>query len=74
MDIFSLLMNAKIVDSDGGEYHEVVGIHYVNGRLMLVLRAEADDDEDDDDDPERDDIPEETIAQKIRAISGGKDG
>lgn len=73
MDIFSLLMSAKIVDTDGGEYNDVVGFQYAQGRLMIVLQVETED-EDDDDDPEKEDIPEPSINEKIRAISGGKKG
>jgi hypothetical protein len=69
MDIFSLLMGAKVVDLDGAEYNEVVEFYYTNGRLTLVLGVDY---EEDDDDPDKEKISPPTINENIMALSRSK--
>lgn len=71
MDIFALLMNAKVVDTDDNEYTDVVEVSFANGRLTIVLEAEDEDDEDPDD-GEKEPVPVEELGSKIRAIAGSK--
>ncbi len=82
MDTLSLVSNAKIKDLSGDDLGEVVGIHYMNGKLYITvdMELEDDDEEDDPDGGEEIDEDEEELDNTeevpkpipLRAVAGGK--
>ena len=81
MDTLSLVSNAKIKDLDGDDIGEVVGIHYVNGKLHITVDTETgfedEDDPDggeevDEDERELDNTEEVPKPTPLRAVAGGK--
>lgn len=53
MDIMSMLMNARVMDEDGDEIGEVVGISIIGGKMMLSTNVDFELDFDyDEDDPD----------------------
>jgi len=81
MDTLSMLSNAKISDMDGDDIGEVVGVHFVNGKLYLTvdteldLESETDPDggqEIDEDKRELDNTEEVPKSTRLRALAGGK--
>lgn len=70
-DLFSMLISAHVQDSVTGELVGLVtGVETMGNRMRVRVAFFPDDDDIEEDDPEREDIPEETIVEKIRAISG----
>lgn len=85
MDTLSLVSNAKIKDLDGDDIGEVVGIHYINGKLHITVDTELDfedgddpdggeeiDKDDEDDERELDNTEEVPKPMPLRAVAGGK--
>jgi hypothetical protein len=72
-DLFSMVTSAFIMNHGTEEIIGVVTGIDTTGPRMRIKVALFDEMEDDDDDPEKEDVPEETIVEKIRAISGGKE-
>lgn len=81
MDLLSMVLNARLLDMEGNEVGEVIGIHIAMGKLFLSVDLElADEDHGGGPDggeevPEFNFTPEDnkgTITEKIHAISGGK--
>ena len=60
MDMLSMLINARIMDVDGDEIGEVIGIHIAIGKLWIMVDIEGIEVEDgeDPDGGEKEDIPE----------------
>ena len=66
MDVLTLLSQAQVNDMEGVELGDVMGIHFVAGRMVLSVNMTIfDDEEDDPDDGEKEDIPEDD-ASKIQ--------
>lgn len=63
MDVLALLSQAKVNDSDGVELGEVIGIHFVAGRMIISISMDLDEEEDDGDDGAKDDIPEDDASK-----------
>lgn len=82
MDTLSLVSNARVKDLDGDDIGEVVGIHYVNGKLYITIDTEIDFDGEGDPDggeevdadakPELDTTEEVSKPTLLRSVAGGK--
>lgn len=64
MDILALLSQAKVNDMDGVELGDVMGIHFVAGKMIITINMTMGDLEDEDpDDGEKEDIPEDDASK-----------
>lgn len=65
MDVLSMLMNARITDTDGAEIGEVIGVHIAMGKMWVSIDMELDEEDGDpDDDGEKEDIPEDDASKQ----------
>ena len=70
MNILELLANATVVDTDGYMVGENHAFHIVHG-TQLIITIDVDGEEEPED-PDKEEIPEETVAESImRVVSGG---
>lgn len=69
-DLFSMLISAHIEDSTTGEIVGVVtGIDTMGNRMRVKAHIFDLEEIEEEDDPEKEDIPEPTINEKIAAIA-----
>jgi hypothetical protein len=63
MDILALLSQAKINDMDGVELGDVMGIHFVAGKMIITVNMNWNDESEDPDGGEKEDIPEDDVSK-----------
>lgn len=61
MDMLSMLMNARVMNLDGDEVGEVIGVHFAMGKMSITTDIESSEDEDPD--GEKEDIPEDDASK-----------
>ncbi len=65
-DLFSMLVNGRVVDVHGYEISDVVAISVMGGKLLITIDLEEEEDEDD---PAREPKPEMEFPKFVAAVS-----
>ena len=62
MDMLSMLMNSRIMNLNGDEIGEVIGVHLAMGKMSITTDIESSEDESPDD-GDKEDIPDDDASK-----------